>query len=50
MLYGLSDAEREAAWEEIAQELRAYETAERFEGPCDLAIGVGANRDDLVQE
>jgi SAM-dependent methyltransferase len=41
MLAGLDDAGREAAWEEIAQELRSFEGAGGFEGPCELIIGVG---------
>jgi SAM-dependent methyltransferase len=41
MLAGLDDAGREAAWQEIEQELRGFETAAGFEGPCEMVIGVG---------
>jgi ubiquinone/menaquinone biosynthesis C-methylase UbiE len=41
MMAGLSETEREATWQEIAQELAQYENATGFEGPCELLIGVG---------
>lgn len=41
MLAGLSDADREAAWSEIEQELSQYETAGGFEGPCELLVAAG---------
>lgn len=41
MMAGLSDGEREAAWEEIEQELRTFENRDGFEGPCELVIAVG---------
>jgi SAM-dependent methyltransferase len=41
MLAGLTEAERQAAWEEIEQELRRFEGSNGFEGPCELVIGVG---------
>ncbi len=41
MLAGLSDAEKDAAWEEIEQALRQYETGQQFEGPCEMLIAVG---------
>ena len=41
MLAGLDDAGREAAWQEIEQELRGFETPAGFEGPCEMVIGVG---------
>jgi ubiquinone/menaquinone biosynthesis C-methylase UbiE len=41
MMAGLTGAERQAAWEEIEQELRRYEGADGFEGPCELVIAVG---------
>ena len=41
MMAGLSEAEREATWQEIAQELGQYESARGFEGPCELLICVG---------
>lgn len=42
MLAGLSDAEREAAWEEVERELRAYEEADGFEIPAKLLVGGAA--------
>ena len=41
MLTGLSEAEREAAWSEIERELSRYETADGFEGPCELLVVAG---------
>lgn len=41
MLAGLAEAEREEAWSEIERELSQYETAEGFEGPCELLVAVG---------
>ena len=41
MLAGLDDDGREAAWREIEQDLRSFETAAGFEGPCEMIIGVG---------
>lgn len=41
MLAGLSEAERQAAWEEIELALRTFEGPEGFEGPCELVIGAG---------
>lgn len=41
MLAGLDDAGREAAWQEIEQELRGYETSTGFQGPCEMIVGVG---------
>ncbi len=41
MLSGVSDAEKDAAWEEIETALQAYETDGRFEGPCEMLIAVG---------
>jgi SAM-dependent methyltransferase len=41
MLSGLDEAGREAAWAEIGQELRAFEAASGFEGPCELVVAVG---------
>jgi SAM-dependent methyltransferase len=44
MLTGLSKAEREAAWSEIERELSRYETADGFEGPCELLVAAGTAR------
>jgi ubiquinone/menaquinone biosynthesis C-methylase UbiE len=41
MLSGLEEAGREAAWTEIEKELRAYEDASGFEGPCEMVVAVG---------
>jgi len=40
MLSGLSEAEREAAWTEIEQQLRQFENGGGFAGPCELVVGV----------
>jgi hypothetical protein len=39
MLAWLTNAKRQAAWEEIEQTLRTFDSAEGFEGPCELVIG-----------
>jgi hypothetical protein len=41
MLAGLSEDERQAAWDEIERELRQFEGPAGFEGPCELIVGVG---------
>ena len=41
MLSGLSQEEREAAWEEIQRELSAFEGPDGFEGPCELIVAAG---------
>jgi SAM-dependent methyltransferase len=41
MLAGLTEAERQAAWEEIELALRTFEGPKGFEGPCELIIGAG---------
>jgi ubiquinone/menaquinone biosynthesis C-methylase UbiE len=41
MMASLDQREREATWQEIAQELEQYENAAGFEGPCELLICVG---------
>lgn len=41
MLGGLSDAEKDEAWEEIEQALQQFETGQQFEGPCEVLIAVG---------
>jgi hypothetical protein len=42
MLAGVSEAERALVWEEIANELRQFETADGFVGPCEMLVAVGA--------
>jgi hypothetical protein len=41
MLSGLPESERGAVWEEIEEELRQFEGAEGFEGPCEMVVGTG---------
>ena len=41
MLSGLSEAEREEAWDEVERELSQFETADGFEGPCELLVAAG---------
>jgi len=41
MLGGLSDAERDEAWEEIEQALQQFEDGQQFVGPCEMLIAVG---------
>lgn len=41
MLAGLDDAGRDAAWQEIEQELRHYEGPEGFAGPCEMIVAAG---------
>jgi hypothetical protein len=42
MLSGISsEAEREDVWNEIEQQVKQFEGAAGFEGPCELIIGVG---------
>ncbi len=41
MLAGLSEEERQAAWDEIERELRRFEDRGGFEGPCELIVGIG---------
>jgi SAM-dependent methyltransferase len=42
MMSSLSEQEREEAWEEIEQELSRFETADGFEGPCELIVSAGS--------
>lgn len=41
MLASLGDSEREDAWSEIESELSQFESADGFEGPCELIIAAG---------
>ena len=41
MMSSLSEAEREETWQEIEQELKQFEGAGGFEGPCELVVGAG---------
>lgn len=47
MMASLTEEERQAAWDEIEQELRKFEGPDGFAGPCELVIAVGTRRDDL---
>jgi ubiquinone/menaquinone biosynthesis C-methylase UbiE len=42
MMSTLSDAERAETWDEIERELRQFETASGFVGPCEMVVGAGA--------
>lgn len=42
MLGGLSDPEKDAAWEEIYQALKQFEHDDQFEGPCEMLVAVGS--------
>jgi SAM-dependent methyltransferase len=41
MLSGLDEAEREAAWDEVGEALRAFEGPEGFVGPCEMIVAAG---------
>src|SRR3712207_6179046 len=41
MLSGLPESERGGVWEEIEEELRQFEEAEGFQGPCEMVVGAG---------
>jgi SAM-dependent methyltransferase len=41
MLSSLSADERDAAWVEVEEALRAFEDADGFHGPCELLVGAG---------
>jgi hypothetical protein len=41
MMSGLSEQERADTWNEIANELREFEGADGFSGPCELLVGIG---------
>ena len=41
MLGGLSDNEKDEAWEEIEQALQRFEDDQQFKGPCQMLIAVG---------
>ena len=41
LLASLDETGREAAWQEIEQELRAFESKAGFEGPCEMIVAVG---------
>jgi ubiquinone/menaquinone biosynthesis C-methylase UbiE len=41
MMSTLSEAERAETWDEIERELRQFETASGFIGPCEMLVGAG---------
>lgn len=41
MLAGLDDAGQQAAWDEIAEALAAFDGPDGFAGPCELKVAVG---------
>ncbi|HUR27595.1 MAG TPA: class I SAM-dependent methyltransferase [Planctomycetota bacterium] len=41
MLSGVPEAERPSVWAEIESELKQFERAEGFVGPCEMIVGVG---------
>jgi hypothetical protein len=41
MLAGLSEEEREEAWQEIQSALEQFEGDDGFEGPCELLVAAG---------
>ncbi|HEX9564784.1 MAG TPA: class I SAM-dependent methyltransferase [Gemmatimonadaceae bacterium] len=43
MLSGLDEIGREAAWAEIAEEMRQFERDGGFEGPCELVVASAVN-------
>jgi hypothetical protein len=47
MLSGLNDAEKNAAWVEIEQELSKFSHNGVFAGPCELVVGVGVKKSKL---
>ena len=44
MLSGLTEPEREEAWDEIERELSQFESDSGFEGPCELIVAAGTRR------
>jgi ubiquinone/menaquinone biosynthesis C-methylase UbiE len=43
MLAGLSEAEREATWQEVHQALTQFEDPDGFESPCELLVGAATS-------
>ena len=44
MLAGLDDPGRDAAWQEIEEELRRFEGPDGFAGPCEMIVAAGTKR------
>ncbi|THJ19468.1 MAG: methyltransferase domain-containing protein [Nitrospira sp. CG24D] len=43
MLAGVPEAERPSVWDEIENELKKFESAEGFVGPCEMVVAIGIN-------
>lgn len=41
LMSGLTDTEKESVWEEIEQELKKFEIAKDFIGPCEMIVAIG---------
>lgn len=41
MMSSLSATEKESVWEEIEQELKKFESANGFTGPCEMVVAMG---------
>lgn len=41
MLAGVPEAERPSVWDEIEEELKKFEGAEGFVGPCEMVVAIG---------
>jgi len=41
MLAGVPEAERPSVWDEIEKELKKFESAEGFVGPCEMVVAIG---------
>jgi hypothetical protein len=41
MMAGLTEAEREATWREVARELRRFEGPSGFVAPCEMLVAAG---------
>lgn len=44
MLSNLSDAEKESIWPEIENELKSFESDNRFIGPCEMIVAMGEKK------
>ncbi len=44
MMASLNEAERAQVWRDIEAELKSFETADGFVGPCEMLVGVGTVR------
>ena len=44
MIAGLQETERDSAWDEVAEALRALEQGGAFRGPTQFIVGTGVRR------